>query len=204
MQRFVLMTFVTLFSAFVLEVSAQVPQISPSSVPRVNGVIVEYVQSGPSRKSLKEFNLYVDNQIAYCELEDGQKLYVDYNASKYTYYAELPHSKTFATCSDFVLSKGMDSVGVDNILSWDCVKYVTHSGRDVVELWTTRDIGFNGTVKPELGVADGLLLKMVINGTDTIEAVRIKRTPAADIKAQPQNAEFVFPLLYKWLWEYAH
>lgn len=100
--------------------------------------------------------------------------YIDYQACKSYKRAELPDGRIISAATPFEFGKGFKEVGTDKVLGLDCKILQTIINSNTIQVWYTTDIPFRGTPQANVGVPDGLVLKIVRNGDMVQEAVRIQ------------------------------
>lgn len=107
--------------------------------------------------------------------------YLDFGENCSYRLAQLPNGQTISTTEKFELDKGFTPAGEDTYLGLTCKKVRTVLRSNTIEVWYTTDLPFRGTPQPNVGVPDGLVLKVVRNGNSIQAATRIqavKNVPA--------------------------
>lgn len=99
--------------------------------------------------------------------------YLDFDKSMTYRLAKLPNGKVISAASPFELGKGFTEVSEGTHLGLHCKVVRTMVNSNTIEVWYTNDLPFRGTPQPSNGVPDGLVLKVVRNGSRVEEAVRI-------------------------------
>ena len=99
--------------------------------------------------------------------------YIDYEACKSYKRAELPDGRIISAATPFEYGKGFKEVGTDKVLGLDCKILQTIINSNTIQVWYTTDIPFRGTPQANVGVPDGLVLKVVRNGDTVQEAISI-------------------------------
>ena len=106
-------------------------------------------------------------------LEDKQpviKSYIDYDSREAYKWAELPDGKIISAATPFEFGKGFTPAGEGKHLGLNCKIVRTSINSNTIEVWYTNDIPFRGTPQANVGVPDGLVLKVVRNGDMIQEA----------------------------------
>ena len=106
-------------------------------------------------------------------LEDKQpviKSYIDYDSREAYKWAELPEGKIISAATPFEFGKGFTPAGEGKHLGLNCKIVRTSINSNTIEVWYTNDIPFRGTPQANIGVPDGLVLKVVRNGDMIQEA----------------------------------
>ncbi len=78
----------------------------------------------------------------------------------------------------------LDSIGTENIAGWNATHVRTSLRSNTIDIYYTKDLGYNGSPQPGVGILDGMILKVVRNGNVMLEAVEAK---------QITSTESVFP-----------
>ncbi len=105
--------------------------------------------------------------------------YVDYADNHFYQYAELPDGSVISSKVPFELDKGFTEIGTDKFLGLSCKILRTSINSNTIEVWVTNDIPFRGTVQ-NVGIPDGLVLRIIRNGDQIQEATAI--TPLKEAK----------------------
>jgi hypothetical protein len=113
--------------------------------------------------------------------------YIDYQACKSYKRAELPDGRIISAATPFEFGKGFKEVGTDKVLGLDCKILQTIINSNTIQVWYTTDIPFRGTPQANVGVPDGLVLKIVRNGDMVQEAVRIQPEKKASASLLPTS-----------------
>ena len=106
--------------------------------------------------------------------------YIDYQACKSYRRAELPDGKIISSATPFEFGKGFKEVGTEQIMGLNCKILQTSINSNTIQIWYTTDIPFRGTPQANVGVPDGLVLKVVRNGDMVQEATAIRPEKKAD------------------------
>ena len=106
--------------------------------------------------------------------------YIDYQACKSYRRAELPDGKIISSATPFEFGKGFKEVGTEQIMGLNCKILQTSINSNTIQVWYTTDIPFRGTPQANVGVPDGLVLKVVRNGDMVQEATAIRPEKKAD------------------------
>ncbi len=111
--------------------------------------------------------------------------YIDYQACKSYRRAELPDGKIISSATPFEFGKGFKEVGTEQIMGLNCKILQTSINSNTIQVWYTTDIPFRGTPQANVGVPDGLVLKVVRNGDMVQEATAIRPEKKADAPLFP-------------------
>lgn len=144
------------------------------NIQKVVGVSVDYQSSSNGQIRGRSINLTAIGEKSAVKL-GSESVFVDYANDKFYNTTVLPSGRMITMERGFVPSRGLEKVGEEKILGWDCVKYRTSIRSNTIEIWATKSLGFSGTFQPESGVPDGLVLKIVRNGNNVTQAVQIKQ-----------------------------
>lgn len=106
--------------------------------------------------------------------------YVDYATDKSYRLALLPDGETISAVTPFEIGKNMTEVREEKYLGLDCKVLRTSINSNTIEIWCTNAIPFRGTPQPNVGVPDGLVLRVVRNGDSFQEAVDIRPLKKAE------------------------
>ncbi len=113
--------------------------------------------------------------------------YIDYQACKSYRRAELPDGKIISSATPFEFGKGFKEVGAEQIMGLNCKILQTSINSNTIQVWYTTDIPFRGTPQANVGVPDGLVLKVVRNGDMVQEATAIRPEKKADAHLFPES-----------------
>ena len=113
--------------------------------------------------------------------------YIDYQACKSYRRAELPDGKIISSATPFEFGKGFKEVGTEQIMGLNCKILQTSINSNTIQIWYTTDIPFRGTPQANVGVPDGLVLKVVRNGDMVQEATAIRPEKKADAPLFPES-----------------
>ena len=86
----------------------------------------------------------------------------------------MPDGKIISSASPFEFGKGFKEVGTEQIMGLNCKILQTSINSNTIQIWYTTDITFRGTPQANVGVPDGLVLKVVRNGDMVQEATAIR------------------------------
>ena len=109
------------------------------------------------------------------------KNYVDYAAKEFYRWAELPSGEIISAATPFEFGKNLTEIGADKYLGLNCKILRTSINSNTIEIWYTNDIPFRGTPQANVGVPDGLVLRVIRNGETIQEATAI--TPIKEEQA---------------------
>ena len=87
--------------------------------------------------------------------------------------AELPNGQVISAVTPFEFGKGFTQTGEGKHLGMNCKILRTSINSNTIEVWYTNDIPFRGTPQANVGVPDGLVLRVVRNGDMIQEATHI-------------------------------
>ncbi|MDE5677476.1 MAG: glpgli family protein [Phocaeicola sp.] len=99
--------------------------------------------------------------------------YIDYVALQSYRRAELPDGKIISAATPFEFGQGFTEKGEGKHLGLNCKIVRTSINSNTIEVWYTKDIPFRGTPQANVGVPDGLVLKVIRNGDMVQEATLI-------------------------------
>lgn len=99
--------------------------------------------------------------------------YIDYAACQAYRYAQLPDGSIISAATPFEFGKGFTETGEGKHLGLNCKIVRTSINSNTIEVWYTNDIAFRGTPQANVGVPDGLVLRVVRNGDMVQEASSI-------------------------------
>lgn len=102
--------------------------------------------------------------------------FVDYNKMTYHQMAILPNNDTITVETPFEYNKNLKVIRTEQFLGRECTVAQTSVNSNTIEIWYTNNLGFNGTPMPAWGIPNGLVLKVVRNGSATFEAESINQT----------------------------
>lgn len=99
--------------------------------------------------------------------------YIDYSVLKAYRFAQLPDGEVISSVTPFRYGEGFKEAGEGKHLGLNC-KIVRASIRsNTIEVWYTNDLPFRGTPQTNVGVPDGLVLRVIRNGDSVQEACAI-------------------------------
>ena len=166
-------------------------QVSPKKFKKAKGIEVTYQSSYKGKVRPGEMIMKVSGDQVSLEsampkidrkpVEDGRPIYkmpktksfMDYSANEYYRWAELPSGEIISSASTYEIGKDLKVVGQEKYLGLNCTVVRTSVRSNTIEIWYTNDIAFRGTPQPNVGVPDGLVLRVVRNGDTAQEAVAI-------------------------------
>ncbi len=99
--------------------------------------------------------------------------YIDYTTRQAYRRAELPNGQVISAVTPFEFGKGFTQTGEGKHLGMNCKILRTSINSNTIEVWYTNDIPFRGTPQANVGVPDGLVLRVVRNGDMIQEATHI-------------------------------
>lgn len=99
--------------------------------------------------------------------------YIDYTTRQAYRRAELPNGQVISAATPFEFGKGFTQTGEGKHLGMNCKILRTSINSNTIEVWYTNDIPFRGTPQANVGVPDGLVLRVVRNGDMIQEATHI-------------------------------
>jgi hypothetical protein len=99
--------------------------------------------------------------------------YIDYTTQQAYRRAELPNGQVISAVTPFEFGKGFTQTGEGKHLGMNCKILRTSINSNTIEVWYTNDIPFRGTPQANVGVPDGLVLRVVRNGDMIQEATHI-------------------------------
>jgi hypothetical protein len=109
------------------------------------------------------------------------RTYIDYGENRSLRRAELPTSEVISTSTPFEIGKNLKKISDDTYLGLPCAVYRTSINSNTIDIWATTAVAFKGTPQPNVGVPEGLVLRVVRNGDTVQEATTItplKQTPS--------------------------
>lgn len=175
-------------AALVMALLVAVPAINAQNYPKKlrkdKGIEITYQSSFKGRVSpVRALMNVCGHQAAITTLlPDGeqpqpgsliQATYIDYNNNTWCKTAILPDGDEIASIKDFTPDKGFTFVRDEKLLGLTCKVVRTVINSNNIEVWFTTDLPFRGTPQPNVGVPDGLVLKVVRNGDTVQEATGI-------------------------------
>ena len=102
------------------------------------------------------------------------KNYVDYANLKSYRLAEFSDGRTAYSETDIKLGEGKTDRSRQQYLGLDCSVMHTVINSNGIEIWYTNALPFKGTPQANVGVPDGLVLRVIRNGETIQEAVEIR------------------------------
>jgi hypothetical protein len=107
--------------------------------------------------------------------------FIDYSESRSLRRAELPSGEVISTATPFELGKNLKTIGEETYLGLPCTVYRTIINSNTIDIWATTAVSIKGTPQPNVGVPEGLVLRVVRNGDSVQEATTLtplKQTPS--------------------------
>jgi len=101
------------------------------------------------------------------------KTYMDYAANEFYRLAELPDGDIISSATAYEIGKNLKEIGQDKYLGLNCKIMRTSVNSNTIEIWYTNDLAFRGTPQPNVGVPDGLVLRVIRNGNTVQEATAV-------------------------------
>ncbi len=98
--------------------------------------------------------------------------YLDYESCRYCQYAELPDGRSISTSIPFNLGQGFEVLREEEYFGLPCQVLKTIINSNTIEVWVTKALPFRGTPQ-HVGIADGLVLRIVRNGDQMQEVKEI-------------------------------
>ena len=99
--------------------------------------------------------------------------YIDYTTRQAYRRAELPNGQVISAVTPFEFGKGFTQTGEGKHLGMNCKILRTSINSNTIEVWYTNDIPFRGTPQANVGVPDGLVLRVVRNGDIDRKSTRL-------------------------------
>lgn len=106
--------------------------------------------------------------------------YIDYSSCQAYRLAKLPNGKVISAATPFRIGAGFTEAGEGKHLGLNCKILRTSLRSNTIEVWYTNDIPFRGTPQANVGVPDGLVLKVIRNGDMVQEASSISPLKKAE------------------------
>ena len=172
-------------------VSSVYAQVSPKKFKKAKGIEVTYQSSYKGKIRPGEMIMKVSGDQVALEnvmpkfdkepVNDGRpeyklpvtKSYMDYAANEYYRWAELPSGEIISSATTYEMDKDLKVIGQEKYLGLNCSVVRTSVRSNTIEIWYTNDIAFRGTPQPNMGVPNGLVLRVVRNGDTVQEATAI-------------------------------
>lgn len=124
--------------------------------------------------------------------------YINYATHEALRRATLPDGRVVSATMPFVLGKGLETVGDEPVLGLPCTKYRTSVNSNTIEIWATTELPFRGTPQANVGVPEGLVLKVVRNGQMVQEAVGIEAAKTSGSLLPTEWGERMDASVYQW------
>lgn len=116
---------------------------------------------------------YLSSTSAKSSLE--QFLYLNFNDSIEYKTAVLSSGDSIYAKRHFTLNKGLTFLDdTDFVAGYKCKKAKTVINSNTIEIWYTDKLNFIGTPQPGVGIPEGMVLKVVRNGSSVQEAVKVE------------------------------
>lgn len=115
-----------------------------------------------------------------------QKTFIDYATNETYRLAVLPNGEVISSMSPFEYGKGLTFQKDGSVLGLPCKVAKAVINSNGIEIWYTTSLPFKGTPQPNVGVPEGLVLKVVRNGDTVQEATSITGLKS-DKKLFPSN-----------------
>lgn len=111
-----------------------------------------------------------------------QTSYIDYSRRCSYKRAVLPNGEVIFAVSPFEYGEGFKEVGEGTHLGLHCKIVRTVLRSNTIDVWYTNDLAFRGTPQANVGVPDGLVLRVIRNGDMIQEAAEIRAyKPTGDL-----------------------
>lgn len=111
-----------------------------------------------------------------------QTSYIDYSRRCSYKRAVLPNGEVIFAVSPFEYGEGFKEVGEGTHLGLHCKIVRTVLRSNTIDVWYTNDLVFRGTPQANVGVPDGLVLRVIRNGDMIQEAAEIRAyKPTGDL-----------------------
>jgi len=161
--------------------------------------IIDYkiIENGIESTDLGKYQLIIDNEL--CKIDKIQEIaeneiptpeefkYVNYGKKEYTQIAKLNSGEIFNNVISFSELPALEETDELEIINgYKCKKLTTVIFSNQVEIWYTTEINSKGTPWPEVGIPEGLVLKIVRNGNYEIVAEAVSNI-------ELEKARFVMP-----------
>lgn len=118
-------------------------------------------------ETMKDYDNLISSVVPEYEL-------VNLNSFKYYRVAELPHHPVYYQ-ENIPSDTGFDYSGkTDTILGYPCRHARMMIFSNTVEFWVADELPFKATPYPSVGIADGSVLKVLINGSGGYEAFKVE------------------------------
>lgn len=112
-----------------------------------------------------------------------QTIYLNYDNNTEIKTASLKDNQSIYTIRDFKLNDGLEPQSEkEKIAGYLCKKAVAIINSNRIEIWYTDALGVKGTMQPNVGIPDGLVLKVVRNGQQVEQAIKIEKVNIDNIK----------------------
>ncbi len=108
------------------------------------------------------------------EGELQQRSFIDFSRRCSYKWAQLPNRETISSVTPFEFGEGFKEVGQETYLGLQCKVLRTILRSNTIDVWCTNDLAFRGTPQANVGVPDGLVLRVVRNGDMVQEATEIR------------------------------
>lgn len=116
------------------------------------------------------------------EGELQQRSFIDFERRCSYKRAILPNREVISSVTPFEFGAGFQEVGEETYLGLRCKVVRTILRSNTIDVWYTNDLAFRGTPQANVGVPDGLVLRVVRNGDTVQEATEIRALkPTGDL-----------------------
>ncbi len=160
-------------------VAAQHDKVNVKKLGKAPAIRVVYTGSYKGKQQPGELHMTVCGSQAMLQRVDTSDAtgprptvcrYLDYDSCRYYQYAVLPDGKAISTAFPFKLGQGFELQREEVFFGLPCSVLKTVINSNTIEVWVTRAVPFRGTPQ-HVGVADGLVLRIVRNG-DQVQEVK--------------------------------
>jgi hypothetical protein len=100
------------------------------------------------------------------------KTFLDYSENRSLRRAELPSGEVISTSTPFEIGKNLKVLREETYLGLPCTVYRTSVNSNTIDIWATTAVSYKGTPQPNVGVPEGLVLRVVRNG-DTVQEATV-------------------------------
>jgi hypothetical protein len=100
------------------------------------------------------------------------KTFLDYSENRSLRRAELPSGEVISTSTPFEIGKNLKVLKEETYLGLPCTVYRTSVNSNTIDIWATTAVSYKGTPQPNVGVPEGLVLRVVRNG-DTVQEATV-------------------------------
>lgn len=162
--------------------------------------IVDYkiLINGKEDTQKLKYKLFIDKELSQIKKDQSifentiplpqETRYVNFKLKEYIQIAKLPDGEIFNNTTNFSNLPVLEQTNeTDIILGYNCKKAKTVIFSNQIEVWYTNDLNVNGSPWPEVGIPDGLVLKIVRNGNYEILAQEINHKSTKEINLNMPN-----------------